>query len=330
MSKPPTPETFLACLRKWHVRYRLTTLDGIPWSERDSAGSWSNLHLVANHHDATAITASTASVLALLAKGRKGLPGPLCHCHVERDGIVSLVGWGNANHAGKGDADVLKAVLLEDYKANPPKPDNDTIDFNELSYGIEWRNDGRGQKYSADQIEAGVRLNCAILDYHGWSEKSSIQHGELTKRKVDMSLMGGPREAGRFLRAEIKRALELGPDLYSYPSRPASPQKPMESKEILMSTTLVFGMAGTADERAVSGIAGGFGRYKEVSPITNLQTAKRALAAGASMIIVGGPAIKALDLVASEGLSKKGNVVFCNGREFLDSVVLLAQALKQI
>ncbi|MFE2724116.1 N-acetylmuramoyl-L-alanine amidase [Kitasatospora sp. NPDC059327] len=69
---------------------------------RNHKGQWGPVHGIVIHHTAT--TGTDASV-QICRDGYAGLPGPLCHGVIDRDGGVHLVGYGRTNHAGAGDAD---------------------------------------------------------------------------------------------------------------------------------------------------------------------------------------------------------------------------------
>lgn len=62
------------------------------------------------HHT---VTSGTSSTVSICERGYEGLPGPLCHGVIAKDGTVYLIGNGRANHAGRGDRDVLNAVIAE-------------------------------------------------------------------------------------------------------------------------------------------------------------------------------------------------------------------------
>jgi hypothetical protein len=160
------------------------------WQHRTSAGGW-NPRGIVNHHTASAASAATQD--RLLAHGRPGIPGPLCHITITRTGVVRMIGWGNANHAGLGDSRTLKAVLSSNADLIPSHPDRTNTDGNVSFYGIEVQNDGRGETYPRKQLHALMMTNAVIHKLHGWDENSSIHHKEWTSRKVDMSWAGGKK-----------------------------------------------------------------------------------------------------------------------------------------
>lgn len=101
-------------------------------------------------------------------------------------------------------------------------------------------------------------------------------------------------------------------------------------KEYYVATT-VYGASGTPDADAVGGYVAGKGKYSEVSFTTSLTAAKKTMEAGARLIVVGGPAAKALGLawgVLGE-VVRRNNVIICNGKTYDDSVVLMVKAIKE-
>jgi hypothetical protein len=132
------------------------------------------------HHT---VTSGTESSVELCYNGHSSLPGPLCHGVIAKDGTVHMVGNGRANHAGKGDPDVLRAVI--DEVALPP--DNQAqADGNAHFYGFECVNLGDGRDpWPQAQVEAIEKAAAAICRAYGWSERSVIGHLEWQPGKVD-------------------------------------------------------------------------------------------------------------------------------------------------
>ncbi|MFF1693181.1 N-acetylmuramoyl-L-alanine amidase [Streptomyces sp. NPDC058257] len=155
---------------------------------RNHKGSWGPVHGVMVHHT---VTSGTARTVTICKDGYPTLPGPLCHGVIGKDGVVYLVGYGRANHAGGGDLDVLNAVIAESYATNPPatnkgEGDSGAIDGNARFYGFECENLGTGNDpWPAKQIEAIVRATAAVCRAHEWGAKSVIGHLEWSDQKVD-------------------------------------------------------------------------------------------------------------------------------------------------
>lgn len=147
---------------------------------RNNKGPWGPVHGVMFHHT---VTQGSARTVDICRKGYAGLPGPLCHGVITKDGKVHLVGYGRANHAGLGDGDVLRAVIAE----RDLPPDNETnTDGNRHFYGFECENLGDGDDpWPAAQLLAIEKVGAAITRAHGWNERSVIGHLEWQPGKVD-------------------------------------------------------------------------------------------------------------------------------------------------
>jgi hypothetical protein len=160
----------------------VTVVEVGDWEDhnRNHVGPWGPVHGVMIHHT---VTKGSARTVAICRGGYEGLPGPLCHGVITKDGRVHLVGYGRANHAGSGDGDVLQAVIGE--TALPADNEADT-DGNRHFYGFECENLGDGQDpWPEVQLEAIERVSAAICRHHGWNERSVIGHLEWQPGKVD-------------------------------------------------------------------------------------------------------------------------------------------------
>lgn len=189
MSPPMSASAFLTALRR--EGSRVVEVGDWRHHNRNSKGPWGPVHGVMIHHTATSGSART---VAICRDGYAGLPGPLCHGVITKDGRVHLVGYGRANHAGLGDDDVLKAVIAE--RALPADNEANT-DGNRHFYGFECENQGDGRDpWPAAQLEAIERAAAAICRHHGWTERSVIGHLEWQPGKPDPRgfTMGGLRE----------------------------------------------------------------------------------------------------------------------------------------
>ncbi|GAA2488213.1 peptidoglycan recognition family protein [Streptomyces gobitricini] len=178
MARPMSANGLLDALRD----EGLTVVEVGDWRthNRNHKGPWGPVHGVMIHHTATEGGDHT---VRLCRDGRPGLPGPLCHGVITKDGRVHLVGHGRANHAGPGDRDVLRAVIAE--KALPP--DNQTnVDGNTHFYGFECENLGNGKDpWPEAQLLAIEKAAAAICRRHGWTARSVIGHLEWQPGKVD-------------------------------------------------------------------------------------------------------------------------------------------------
>ncbi|MGW9022597.1 peptidoglycan recognition protein family protein [Leucobacter chromiiresistens] len=168
MATPLTAAQFLAALKAEGV----TVVEVGDWKNhnRNAKGPWGPVHGVMIHHT---VTKGTANTVKIVRDGYAGLPGPLCHGMIAKDGRVHTVGWGRANHAGLGDPDVLSAVIAE---RRPPVDNEATADGNRAFYGFECENLGDGKDpWPTEQIEAIVRVIAAICRQHGWGARSALR-----------------------------------------------------------------------------------------------------------------------------------------------------------
>lgn len=179
MAIPLTADRLLAALKAEGVD--VAERPGWRTHNRNSRGPWGPVNGVVIHH-----TAGSNS-LALCWSGLADLPGPLCHTHLAKTGLATMVGHGRANHAGGFAENAYSAVVKE--AAVHPRPDAvEPVDGNRHFYGIEIENRGDGKDpYPAAQYDAAVRWAAAICRTHGWSAHSVIGHKEGTRRKIDPS-----------------------------------------------------------------------------------------------------------------------------------------------
>ena len=119
MATPPSAATFAKLLRDEGV----TVVEVGDWEThtRNTKGPWGPVNGVMIHHT---VTSGTQDSVDICRNGYSELPGPLCHGVIDKQGVVHLVGYGRANHAGGGDPAVLARVVAEDYGTRPPVPTN--------------------------------------------------------------------------------------------------------------------------------------------------------------------------------------------------------------
>src|SRR3546814_18694629 len=106
MATPMTAAQIKAALTKWGVRFR-EYKDWETHNRGDRGTGWGPVNGLVWHHTGS----DNTDQRELLYKGLSNLPGPLCHFGVAQAGTVWLAGWGRANHARFGDADLLTADL---------------------------------------------------------------------------------------------------------------------------------------------------------------------------------------------------------------------------
>lgn len=215
MATPMTATQIVAQLKKWGIPYK----EYKDWKthNRNHMGAWGPVNGFMVHHTGS----DGKDQRELLYAGISGLPGPLCQFGLAQDGTVHLVGWGRANHAGNGDPDVLKAVMGESYGANPPVDNQSSVDGNARFYGVEiWYSGSHAM--STAQYATLRKLASAICDFHGWSEKSVIGHGEWgSPGKWDPGIKSGQMMNMAEVRADIKATLGGSKEPDPIPSKPA-------------------------------------------------------------------------------------------------------------
>ncbi|MFI7341498.1 N-acetylmuramoyl-L-alanine amidase [Streptomyces sp. NPDC050085] len=178
MAEPMSADQFAAALRAEGAA--VTECDDWRGHHRNHKGAWGPVHGVMIHHT---VTKGTDATVRLCRDGYEGLPGPLCHGVIAKDGTIHLVGYGRANHAGLGDPDVLKAVLAE---AALPKKAEATVDGNRHFYGFECENLGDGKDpWPAAQLDTIEKTAAALCRHHGWGAGSVIGHSEWQPGKID-------------------------------------------------------------------------------------------------------------------------------------------------
>ncbi|MFM9596682.1 N-acetylmuramoyl-L-alanine amidase [Streptomyces scabiei] len=178
MAAPPAASTFAALLRAGG----LTVVEVGDWEHhnRNHVGPWGPVHGTMFHHT---VTQGSARTVAMCRDGYTGLPGPLCHGVITKDGRVHLVGYGRANHAGLGDDDVLRAIIAE---RALPVDDEANTDGNRHFYGFECENMGDGEDpWPAEQLLAIERVAAAISRHHGWGAESAFRHLDWQPGKSD-------------------------------------------------------------------------------------------------------------------------------------------------
>ncbi|MEV0779167.1 N-acetylmuramoyl-L-alanine amidase [Streptomyces sp. NPDC050428] len=204
MASPMTYTQFIKALRDEGQRVVEVKTNGKSPSShnRNHIGAWGPVHGVMMHHT---VTKGTASTVEICRKGYAGLPGPLCHGVIAKDGTVHVVGYGRANHAGSGDDDVLRAVINE---TSLPRANEANTDGNRHFYGFECENLGDGKDPWPDvQVEAMEAVAAAICRHHKWKPASVIGHKEWQPGKIDprdVSMDGLRRRIGERLAGKPK------------------------------------------------------------------------------------------------------------------------------
>ena len=214
-----TAADMLASFDKWGVRYEAHRPD---WAthNRNAVGDWGPIIGVLVHNFASNIadTSSDQYLWTGEPKPPRSLPGPLSQLSIRDDGTVGLIGWGRANHGGKGESRVVAAVRLDamplDGEYRPTS--GGTVDMNARFIGIEMLYGGNS---ATPEQRASIVLVCAaLLDMlgPGYTGGSVAGHRESTNSRSDpQGFQMGP------LRAQISARLKAGP-----PAKSTTPSKP--------------------------------------------------------------------------------------------------------
>lgn len=139
------------------------------WKDRGRA-AMGEVKGVLLHHTA-ARNKGNAPSLSLIEQGRSNpfLPGPLSHLLLARDGTFFVVAAGRCNHAGRGSWQGI-------------------TDGNSHFIGIEAENDGIGEEWGDDQLNAAVVGTAAILAHIKADDVMAAGHKEYAQprgRKID-------------------------------------------------------------------------------------------------------------------------------------------------
>jgi hypothetical protein len=134
------------------------------------------------HHTATGPDVPDGRVDTLLIVGRPDLNGPLCQLGLRRDGSFYVVADGKGNHNGFGR-------------------------WGNQSIGIEAYNDGVGEPWPREQLDAYQRGTAAILRHLGLDVSRAQGHREQDpKRKIDPAGIDLPA-----FRASVEKHMTAGP-----------------------------------------------------------------------------------------------------------------------
>lgn len=145
------------------------------------------------HHTASGSSSGNFASEGIVTTGRSDLPGPLCQILLGRDGTVKLIADGYANHAGYGGP-----------RAGIPENQGNTY-----SIGIEAENNGIGEPWSKEALNAYYRLCAALMVWIGITDVSKVfGHKEWTSRKIDPAGI----DMNKF-REQVKKALLQGPSV---------------------------------------------------------------------------------------------------------------------
>lgn len=142
--------------------YGLDVVEHTGWKTRGS--SWFFPRGVVGHHTASR-TGSDVPSLRICINGRTDLAGPLCHVLISRSAQCHMIAAGRANHAGSGGWKGLTG--------------------NRSVFGIEVENNGIGEPWHPDVVQAFDLAAAALLDEINADASWYCGHKEWTRRKID-------------------------------------------------------------------------------------------------------------------------------------------------
>lgn len=176
-------------LRHWGLK--VETREG--WQDRGRPYDFKPRAVIV-HHTASGRQSGNFASENVVTYGRSDLPGPLCQFLLGRDGTVKIIANGYANHAGYGGPrDGVPANMGNTY-----------------AWGIEAENNGLGETWSKEQLNAYYRLCAALLARMGTKNVNKVfGHKEWAPgRKIDPAGIN----MGHF-RNQVAKALEAGPSV---------------------------------------------------------------------------------------------------------------------
>jgi hypothetical protein len=227
MARPLTADNLVAALEAWGIPYVETS----GWRTRENQGGWGSVEGFLFHH--TGDDAPDANDLKLVTNGRVGLSGPLCNQGLADDGTVYLVAAGAANHAGGGDAAVLRAMAAGDLTPPPSRYSHaqlgdypDAIIGNPRFNGVEafyYAVNNPAQRKMMTKLAACWIWAMNKQNGTSWGASRAIGHREWQRGKIDPRVFGDD-SLGK-MRAEVAAYLKAGPtgddvepqDLVKYP-----------------------------------------------------------------------------------------------------------------
>lgn len=206
MADPMNSIQYIAQLKKWGITSKTYRTDWQTHNRTNATGkTFGRVYGVMLHH-----TGSDSNSPSVLWNGYQDLPGPLCHAGNDSKGLVWHIGWGYANHAGLGDEDVLSAVVAENYGERPPTDNEANTDGNKHFYGMEVMYSG-SHGMTKSQYSTMTKWAAALCDFHGWTAKSVIAHGEWQPGKWDPGYAPGRMMDMNAIRNDIQDLLDSGP-----------------------------------------------------------------------------------------------------------------------
>lgn len=128
---------------------------------------------VISHHTASHISQGLTPLLALVKRGRTGVPGPLANGYGGRDLVYRILTMGKANHAGTGGPLSLGQYVPKDYG-------------NLYTWGTEYEGGYESWDDVPGMRDFMARSNAALLEYFGFGLEAHGEHKTWAPtRKID-------------------------------------------------------------------------------------------------------------------------------------------------
>lgn len=217
MSTPITATELPKLLNRWKIPFKPYKDDWASHNRGQRGKGWGNVFGMVIHH-----TGTDGDAREDLYKGDSELPGPKVQFYIDKNGLLWLIGWGRANHAGGGDPAVLNHVKNEDYtgilKPHYHEGQDGAEDGNAFFYGVEVGYSGK-HEMSDKQYATLMRLCAAIAEHHKWTDKSFFAHGEWSDWKWDPGVSNGTMANMVGMRADLRSYIRNGPE--GHPDMPA-------------------------------------------------------------------------------------------------------------
>ena len=213
MARPLTADNWIAALKRWGIPF----VEEPNWRTRANSRGWGEVEGFMVHH--TGDDAPDSADLTIVRDGRAGLSGPLCNVGLEDSGRVRLVAAGAANHAGGGDAAVIRAMIAGKPLPAPRYSHLDLGDYpdaiigNPRFAGVEafyYLKNSPAQRAMMPLLVAAWIDGMNRQNGTKWSGNRLIGHKEWQRGKIDPKLFGD--DSMNKMRAQCAAYLQAGPE----------------------------------------------------------------------------------------------------------------------
>ena len=186
--------------------YKVVEVNG--WKTRGH-GPMVAVQSVIAHHTATSRKAEGSyPSLNIVTNGYAGLPGPLSHFGLGRDGTIYVIAAGRCYHAG-----VARALRFT----------------NSYAIGIEAENDGVGEPWPKAQMDAYHKLCAELVKHYGLTVSDVQGHKEIA---VPAGRKADPNFDMDTFRSNVTKARSGGSTSSPAPSQPGTaPNQPVTAPE---------------------------------------------------------------------------------------------------